>query len=319
MTLTRCSTLALMALAFALPHSSSGDENSPSNFNLPFKTFGGKQFWTDIRVQDGWRIQRNHYTEHCRILDDKNVRQSWGSFNQCQQRFNAFVEAGKIRPYKKKIFVLLHGVIRTRNSFDPLKHYLQDQNVADIICWGYASTRQSINQHADKFAALLSHFPKDAEIYLVGHSMGNVVVRRYLKTNSDKRIKRMVMLAPPNQGSAFGRAVNDHLIFEVLWGVSGQELGGELTKLVEQLETPNFEFGIIAGKLEMNLIRNPLLEGPSDLVVAVKETKLRGASDFRTVNSTHTRIMNQPETLQYVQRFLKSGYFESATTKQPIK
>ena len=79
-----------------------------------------------------------------------------------------------------------------------------------------------------------------------------------------------------------------------------------------------FEFGIIAGQLESNLFRNPLLSGPSDLVVEVEETKLQGATDFRTGNSTHTRIMNQRETLQYVQRFLKSGYFETATTRNPI-
>ncbi|NIL98829.1 MAG: alpha/beta hydrolase, partial [Planctomycetales bacterium] len=191
--------------------------------------------------------------------------------------------------------------------------------LADVIRWGYASTRQTISQHADKFGEVLSHFPEDAEIYLVGHSMGNVVVRRYLKNKQDPRIKRMVMLAPPNQGSALGRAVNDNLLFEALWGVSGQELSNGFDELEAELGTPKFEFGIIAGQLEGNLVRNPILEGPSDLVVTVEETKLSGAADFRTVNSTHTSIMNQRETLEYVQRFLESGYFESATTRQPIK
>ncbi len=313
------STLAMLALTFVYPQVTFAEDDTPLDINLQFKTFGGKQFWTDIRIQGEWRIQRNHYTRHCRILDDKNVRQAWGSFDQCQQRFEALVADGTIRPYKKKIFVLLHGVIRTRNSMDLLGRYLQEHNTADVIRWGYASTRQTISQHAEKFGELLSHFPKDAEIYLIGHSMGNVVVRRYLKNKQDKRIKRMVMLAPPNQGSAFGRAVNDNVLFEALWGVSGQELSNGFDELELQLGTPEFEFGILAGQLEGKLVRNPTLDGPSDLVVAVEETKLSGAADFRTVHSTHTRIMNQPETLKYVQCFLKNGYFESATTKQPIK
>ncbi len=319
MKLPRCSTWAMLALALVHPHVTFADEDSPSDINLQLKTWGGKQFWTDIRIQGEWRIQRNHYTGHCRILNDKNVRQAWGSLDQCQQRFEALVADGTIRPYKKKIFVLLHGVIRTRDSLDSLGRYLQEHNPADVIRWGYASTRQTISQHADKFGEVLSHFPEDAEIYLVGHSMGNVVVRRYLKNKQDPRIKRMVMLAPPNQGSALGRAVNDNLLFEALWGVSGQELSNGFDELEAELGTPKFEFGIIAGQLEGNLVRNPILEGPSDLVVTVEETKLSGAADFRTVNSTHTSIMNQRETLEYVQRFLESGYFESATTRQPIK
>ena len=318
MKFTRRSTLALLALAYVHPGVSLADDDSPLNINLQLKTFGGKQFWTDIRIQNGWRIQRNHYTRHCRILDHRSIRQAWGSFNQCQQRFDEFVENGMIRPYKKKIIVLLHGVIRTRNSLDSLAQYLQDHNAADVISWGYASTRQTIQQHATKFGELLSHFPEDSDVYLVGHSMGNIIVRSYLKRQQDKRLKRMVMLAPPNKGSAFGRAVNDQFLFEALWGVSGQELGAGFKKLEEQLATPKFEFGIIAGQLESNLLRNPLLSGPSDLVVEVEETKLQGATDFRTVDSTHTRIMNQRETLQYVQRFLKSGYFETATTRNPI-
>ena len=113
------------------------------------------------------------------------------------------------------------------------------------------------------------------------------------------------MSAPPNQGSSFGRAVNDNILFESIWGISGQELANGFDDLELQLAAPDFEFGILAGVMTSNLVRNPLLDGPNDLVVTVEESKLAGIRDFRTVNSTHTRIMNQHETLQYVHRFLK--------------
>ncbi len=317
--LQRRSTLTMMALAWIHPGFTIADDDSPLNVNLQFKTWGGKQFWTDIRIQGDWRIQRNHYTHHCRILDNRNVRRAWGSFNQCQERFDALVADGTIRPYRKKIVVLLHGVIRTRNSLEPVGRYLKGRQAVDVLSWGYASTRQTITDHAEQFGELLSHFPEESEIYLVGHSLGNIVVRRYLKINQDDRIKRMVMLAPPNQGSSLARAVDDNVLFETLWGVSGKELANGFPELEAQLATPDFEFGIIAGKLDSQLVRNPLVKGPGDLVVSVEETKLRGAVDFRTVNSTHTRIMNQKETLEYVHRFLKNGYFQSPNTKQPIQ
>lgn len=316
---SRRKTLATLALAFLHSNFAISNDESPLNINLQFKTLGGKQFWTDIRVQGDWRIQRNHYTNHCRVLDGKNVRRAWGSYDQCQERFDTLVQDGTIRPYKQKIIVLLHGVIRTKNSLEPLGKYLRDRQAADVISWSYASTRQTISQHAEKFNELISYFPKDAEIQLVGHSMGNIIVRRFLKTHTDQRIKRMVMLAPPNQGSSFGRAVNDNILFESIWGISGQELANGFDDLELQLATPDFEFGILAGVMRSNLVRNPLLDGPNDLVVTVEESKLAGAHDFRTVNSTHTRIMNQHETLQYVHRFLKSGYFESEPTRTPLK
>ncbi len=46
--------------------------------NLPAKTLGGTQFWSDVLVQRDWRIQRNAWTGHCRLLDGQNVRRAWG-------------------------------------------------------------------------------------------------------------------------------------------------------------------------------------------------------------------------------------------------
>ena len=87
---------------------------SPLHFNLRSKTSGGKQFWTDIRIQDGWRIQQNILTEHYRLLDSKNIRHEWGALKKCEETFNRFIETGHIRPYKKRVIILLHGIIRTR-------------------------------------------------------------------------------------------------------------------------------------------------------------------------------------------------------------
>ncbi len=55
-------------------------------------------------------------------------------------------------------------------------------------------------------------------IHIVAHSMGNLVVRHYLERSTDEvkglkpdpRIKRMVMVGPPNQGAQYGAAVFVH-------------------------------------------------------------------------------------------------------------
>jgi len=46
--------------------------------NIPFPTMGGKVFWKNIAEKDGWKLQKNMFTTHCRVLDPNNVRVAWG-------------------------------------------------------------------------------------------------------------------------------------------------------------------------------------------------------------------------------------------------
>lgn len=44
--------------------------------NINFPTLGGSFFWNDIAEANGWRVQRNNITGHCRILDSDDVRRA---------------------------------------------------------------------------------------------------------------------------------------------------------------------------------------------------------------------------------------------------
>lgn len=57
-------------------------ENNP-------KTMGGKVWWTDIKNVDGWRLQKNKVSRHCRILDRNDVRQAYGSEEEMTKLFNS--------------------------------------------------------------------------------------------------------------------------------------------------------------------------------------------------------------------------------------
>ena len=46
--------------------------------NIKVKTMGGKVWWNDLAEYNGWRVQRNSVTGHCRILDPNDVRHAWG-------------------------------------------------------------------------------------------------------------------------------------------------------------------------------------------------------------------------------------------------
>lgn len=47
--------------------------------NLPTKTAGGKVFWDTLDRKNGWKLQRNRFSGHFRILDSEDIRQAWGN------------------------------------------------------------------------------------------------------------------------------------------------------------------------------------------------------------------------------------------------
>jgi len=47
--------------------------------NIEFPTLGGRVFWKVLADNDGWQLQKNFFTGHCRILDSNNIRKAWGS------------------------------------------------------------------------------------------------------------------------------------------------------------------------------------------------------------------------------------------------
>lgn len=53
-------------------------EKLPTMPNVNFPTMGGKVFWNDLVNVNGWRVQKNNITGHCRVLDPENVRHAWG-------------------------------------------------------------------------------------------------------------------------------------------------------------------------------------------------------------------------------------------------
>jgi len=295
-------------------------------FNLPAPTFGGAQFWADVRLFHGWHIQRNVFTGHYRLLDENNLRYAWGSFDECAARLAEIRRKYSLPPMKGKAVICLHGLGRGPASMEPMAEYLRDKGGYTVFNVTYPSTRASVAEHAKALAEILEHLDGIEEIHFVAHSLGNVVLRHYLadatdeKTGRrpDRRIGRIVMLGPPNQGAELARQFGRHWAFEVLLGDSAKELGADWNTFQKELATPAVPFGIIAGGKGQADGRNPLIHGDDDLVVGVEETKLSGASDFLVLPVLHTFMMRDEQVQACTLRFLQKGYFLTAEKRQPL-
>lgn len=59
--------------------------------NLNLKTMGGDVWWRDLVEVEGWRLQQNSFTKHCRILDPNDVRRAWGGEDAMMKLFRKIV------------------------------------------------------------------------------------------------------------------------------------------------------------------------------------------------------------------------------------
>jgi hypothetical protein len=60
--------------------------------NIPFPTMGGKVFWDNLASPNGWKLQRNAFTGHCRILNPSNIRRAYGSEKDMEDLFKKFIK-----------------------------------------------------------------------------------------------------------------------------------------------------------------------------------------------------------------------------------
>lgn len=297
-----------------------GETEPKTWFNLELGTWGGMQFWTDYLHFHGYRIQKNSVTGHCRLLDPFDNRLIWGNFAGCRKELQQIAVAKSLGQVKGKVVIALHGLSRTRSSMNEIAAYIERESEMKVINMSYASGRRGVEDHAEALRSVILNLPEVEEFCFVGHSLGNIVVRFYLgKYGSDPRFRRMVMLGPPNQGSALASLLQDNLVFRSVTGLAGQQLASRFDEIRGTLAVPAFEFAIIAGSTgENGGFSNPLLQDDNDLTVTISETRLPGAADFMSGDFWHSTIMKEPAVHEATVNFFKNGFLISADRKNPI-
>jgi hypothetical protein len=320
-------TTATWAQLPEAPQAEAADDEGAGPLNVTAPTLGGSQFWSDQLIFRDWRIQKNLVLGHCRLLDDKNFRRAWGTFDECRSELDRLRRDLHLQSVSGPVILVLHGLGRTRNSMSSLCEYLEQQTQCVVLNMSYATTRGTVDEHAASLASVLTHLdPGVTRVDFVAHSLGNLVIRRHLHDRYGPAsngttlppVGRIVMLGPPNQGSQFAQRFPRNALVHWIGGDSMTQLAARWEQLSDKLATPRGEFGIIAGGQRDGDGGNLLLEGDNDFVVSVQETRLPGARDFAIVPAYHGIMMNDPTVRQYTLRFLQHGYFRSEAAREPI-
>lgn len=205
--------------------------------------------------------------------------------------------------------ILVHGLSRTENSFAKMERALSDSGYV-VINNSYPSSKYEIETLAEDFISnSIMECPPSKETHFVTHSLGGILVRQYLSSNSVDNLGRVVMLAPPNKGSEVADKLKDNFVYKMVNGPAGGQLGTDSTSIPNKLGPAAFEVGIIAGTNTINPILSLMLPNPDDGKVSVERTKLEGMADHIEMPVSHTFILRDDDVIDQVVHFLKNGEF----------
>ncbi len=218
--------------------------------------------------------------------------------------------ATTVRAGAPETVILLHGLGRTRWSLWRLEQALRHDGY-DVVNLTYPSRSHSVEELArDCLAPLVAAQVPAARLNFVTHSLGGIVLRCYLRDHAVPNLGRVVMLAPPNNGSEVADRLQPTWFYRTVNGPAGQELGtAGLPAALGPWPSGTGELGIIAGDRSLNPLFSSWQSGPNDGKVVVGHARLDGMTDFLTVHSSHTWLAWRGVVITQIQTFLRSGRF----------
>lgn len=226
--------------------------------------------------------------------------------------------AAAARAAEPDCVVLLHGIGMRAYVMKRIEAALQAEGYRTVNL-SYPSRRMPFEQIAGDYlpARLREHDAARApRLHFVTHSMGSLVVRKLIQDARPANLGRVVMIGPPNQGSAAADQAKESALLRKFLGGNLVRLGTGEDAIARTLGPADFEVGIIAGEVALNPVFGGALGGKNDGAVAVESARLDGMRDFLVVPYSHTVMLWRAEVVDQVRAFLRDGRFKRDATRR---
>lgn len=289
-----------------------------SQVNVPMKTLGGRQLWGDVHFFQGWTIQQNILTGHFRLLDPRDVRHTWGSFEVCKEKLDRIRAERKLPAMNGEAVVLLHGIFRSSKAMSRVQERLEKDGYL-VVPFDYPSTRVDIAASAKMLGQVVESLDGVEKISFVTHSMGGLVVRSWLGQGGDDRARCLVMMGTPNKGAEVADILRDWHLYRLILGPAGQQLIADQSGAIAKLPVPDIPFSVIAGGKGTPDGYNPLIPGDDDGLVAVSSAFLEGAVDSMTLPVLHSFLPFNAAVIDAVSLYLQTGALRKDGTRRPVE
>lgn len=204
----------------------------------------------------------------------------------------------------KDAVILLHGAWMHPVVMAYLAQALRREGFA-AHSLGYRTVRDPLEAHLSRLERGIERLDA-ANVHLVGHSLGGVIVMRFLQRVADRRVRRAVLLGAPVAGCRAAASFAEQAGGELMMG---QSLAVWREPVDVSLDS-RFEVGAIAGTRAIGLgAVVTRLPKPNDGVVCLDETQFPALRDHLALPLGHTLMLMSSRVALQTASFLKIGAF----------
>ena len=129
----------------------------------------------------------------------------------------------RIPQVENECLVLVHGLNRGDGSLLKIERLLSAAGY-QVVNLDYPSRSATIEELGGYLDDAVSACD-DQTVNFITHSLGGILVRGWIRMKDRASLGRVVMLAPPNQGSELVDAMADLALYRFITGPAGQQEG----------------------------------------------------------------------------------------------
>jgi pimeloyl-ACP methyl ester carboxylesterase len=202
--------------------------------------------------------------------------------------------------------VYVHGLWMSGSESLLLRRRLAREFGMEVHPFRYAAVASSMSE----ITVRLQRFVRDlraTRLHFVGHSLGGLVIYRFLERYPEQPPGRVVFLGTPSVASKAAMQVS-HI--RLVASLMGRPVADELFTPHERRWHTDRELGIIAGTQALGVGQIVAqFDEDSDGTIAVSETQLPGATDHITLPVSHLGMLISARVARETGSFLVEGRF----------
>lgn len=209
--------------------------------------------------------------------------------------------------------VYVHGLWLTGDESLVLSRRLSRQFGFRVHRFRYSTVVSTMTEITGR----LQRFVRDLKspcVHLVGHSLGGLVIYRFLERYPTQPWGRVVFLGTPCKPSRVAQQAN-HI--RLVASLLGHSVAQELLRARDRRWAMDRDLGIIAGTQPLGVGRFLAhFDEECDGTVAVSETRLPGAKDHIVLPVSHLGMLMSARVARETGLFLREGKFSGRSERR---
>jgi pimeloyl-ACP methyl ester carboxylesterase len=202
--------------------------------------------------------------------------------------------------------VYVHGLWMPGEESLVLRHRLAQEFDLALHAFHFSAVSTTMAGITDRLASFVRELDAPA-LHFVGHSLGGLVIYRFLERFPQQPPGRVVFLGVPCVAS---RAAERAARFAPVAQLMGPSVADELLKPRERRWGFAHELGIVAGTQALGLGQLfAHFDEENDGTIAVSETRMPGAADHITLPVSHLGMLLSARVAHETGHFLTQGRF----------